>query len=232
MPAIDFPLHYQSQDSQEHFVPATGWGGLLGWYDPLVAIFAQERLFKQQLLVQSDICAGERVLDVGCGTGTLALAIASAKPECKVVAVDVDANVLQLARKKDALGQVEWRLGNASKLADKDASFHHIFCTLVLHHLLPAEKVRALDEIARLLVPSGKLHIADFCAPASTWARLRFLPVRLIDGWKRTECNVRGRLPGIIRSSGFSDVSEVGAYASLLGTIRCYQAKFTGTNIT
>jgi ubiquinone/menaquinone biosynthesis C-methylase UbiE len=197
----------------------------LGLYDPLVAICTQEKTFKEHLLRQATLPPGARVLDVGCGSGTLALGIVAAHPRAKVTAVDADRRILAQAKVKPLAEQVDWQVGNAVDLGFAADSFDCVFCSLLLHHLRPEEKVAALSEMARVLAPDGQLLLADYCRPASRMALLQFLPVRLLDGWHRTACNVRGRIPGLIRDAGFRNVSETLTVSSVLGTLRCFRGQ-------
>jgi release factor glutamine methyltransferase len=72
-----------------------------------------------ELLVERALAvwpAGQaRVADLGTGSGAIALALASARPAWRVVASDVSADALAVARANAAalqLSQVEWRLGS------------------------------------------------------------------------------------------------------------------------
>jgi release factor glutamine methyltransferase len=75
-----------------------------------------------ELLVEVALeLAPRRVLDVGTGSGAVALAVADELPDARVVAIDVAAPALELARENaDALGlgeRVELRLGTAADVA-------------------------------------------------------------------------------------------------------------------
>lgn len=206
------------------FVSATGFDFLLPWYDTLVQLATRERRFKNHLLDQAALKPGLRLLDVGCGTGTLLAAALRREPGLRAVGVDPDSRVLALAARKFET-PVSLQVAAAQQLPFDDGSFEVAVSSLVFHHLQPHEKSRALAEIARVLVPSGQLLLADFAAPASVLARLAFtLTVRLIDGWQRTACNVAGRLPQLLTDAGFSAPVQSLVLATPLGTLRCYLA--------
>ncbi len=209
------------------FVPATGLACFLKWYDPLVRLFAGETRFKAHLLSHVVTSLPARMLDVGCGSGTLALAIARQHPDIEIVGVDADPRILDQARRKMRAqqgAQVKWQLGDATQLSWPDESVDQVFCTLVFHHLRTTEKKLALAEFFRVLKPGGVLSLADFARPASQFARLRFITVRMIDGWQRTRCNDQGGLQQLMRQAGFDPVDETLALATLMGTIRCFCA--------
>jgi hypothetical protein len=68
--------------STRSFIPAAGHDFALPLYDPLVSLAGADA--RRQLLIdRARLSAGQRVLDVGCGTGTLAIAIKRAYPASK-----------------------------------------------------------------------------------------------------------------------------------------------------
>ena len=66
-------------------------------------------------LITEGLCkAGDRVLDVACGTGFVASRVnLVSKAECKIVGVDVNEAMLNAARKNPL---IEWHLGSVTKL--------------------------------------------------------------------------------------------------------------------
>jgi ubiquinone/menaquinone biosynthesis C-methylase UbiE len=68
------------------------------------------------------IRAGDKVLDVGCGTGVLAReAMGRVGPEGRVVGLDLNAGMLAVAARTEP--RIEWRQGDAVSLPFEDASF-------------------------------------------------------------------------------------------------------------
>ena len=201
-------------------VPATGWGIFLPWYDPLVAFFTRERIVKEHLLRVANLSDSQAVLDVGCGTGTLALALDDMNRGLVISAIDADSRALELASRKFSTRAIDLRRANATRLPFPDVSFDRVFCSLVMHHLAPEEKLKSACEMRRVLVDGGTAIIADFCLPSSSWAYLKFLPVRIIDGWHRTQCNLQGLLPSYFQDAGFANVQTQGVFETPLGTVR------------
>jgi ubiquinone/menaquinone biosynthesis C-methylase UbiE len=154
-----------------------------------------------------------------------------AQPNIQLFGVDADARMLRRAKDKLSLlngsgdsEDVVLTVASATRLPFPTDTFDVAVTSLVFHHLKPDEKRLALEELHRVLVPGGKLLLADFGHPSHIAAWLKFLPVRLLDGWRQTACNVRGRLPRLIRESGLSNATETLTLQTLLGTMRCYAA--------
>ena len=196
-------------------------------YDPLIRLTVRERRFKRRLLAEAALRPGFRVLDLGCGTGTLAVMAKRAEPGATVFAVDGDPAAIDLARQKIAREKIDVHLhmALAQQLPYPNRCFDRVLSTLVLHHLSHEGKVAALREVARVLAPTGELHLADFGRPANWLARAGFSLVRKFEGMENTEDNARGLLEEMMAGAGLADVRESASFATLFGTLRLYVAR-------
>src|SRR5918994_6652021 len=109
------------------------------------------------------LCLGERVVDVGCGAGIDSL-IAAKKvgPSGRVIGVDMTPSMLEKARdaaRESGLANVEFRRGYAEELPVDDGWADAVISNGVLN-LMP-DKAAALEEMARVLNPGGRLQIGD-----------------------------------------------------------------------
>lgn len=211
----------------DRYIPALGRAWLTSLYDPVVRWTTRERTFKTQLVTQADIRAGDRVLDLGCGTATLAILIKSRCPGATVVGLDGDPQVLRIAAEKVRAAGVEVDLEHAlvDRLPHADGSFDRVVSSLVFHHLSSDMKRRALTEALRVLRPGGQLHIADWGRPQDWVMRGAFALVQVFDGRATTEDNVAGRLPDMIAGAGFADVRETARLRTPLGTMSLYRGE-------
>jgi len=83
------------------------------------AIFGQ---WAPRLVDAARVSAGDRVLDVGCGTGVLARAAADrVAPAGQVTGIDINEGMLAVARRMGPL--VDWRQGDATDLPLPDESY-------------------------------------------------------------------------------------------------------------
>ena len=90
---------------------------------------------------------GMRILDAGCGTG--ALAVEAAQRGAEVVAIDVAATLVELARDRAptfAHGSIDFRVGDM--LDPELGRFDHIVAMDSLIHYEPVDVVRVLGTLA------------------------------------------------------------------------------------
>lgn len=200
------------------YIPALSFDCLTPLYDPLLRWGMRERDFKRKLGAQADIRKGYRVLDLGCGTGTLTIMLKKAHPHSELVGLDGDLKVLDLARRKADLAGVEitFDLGMAFELPYHNQSFDRVVSSLVVHHLSISDKPRAMQEVLRVLKPSGEFHLADFGLPATAYARL-IAP--LMRRFEEVADNIDGRLPGMMSAAGFQGVARMAQFHTVFGTL-------------
>jgi ubiquinone/menaquinone biosynthesis C-methylase UbiE len=206
-----------------HFIPAAGHDRLLPLYDPLNWLLGTAR-HRAWLVESAGVRAGERVLDLGCGTGDLALALKSRHPGALVSALDPDAKALGRARAKASAAGLEiaFEQGFGDALPYPDASFAHVVSSLVLHHLEPAQKDAALREVARVLAPGGSLHVLDFGPPSGAVTRAL---THLLHRGEAVGDQLAGNLLERMRAAGLVDVAERGRRSTALGSLSLYAAR-------
>ena len=107
----------------------------------------------------------DRVLDVAGGTGALAEALL---PRVGSITVS-DVSEAMLAHVGEG---VRTLVARAEQLPIPDDSFDLVVCVHALHHI--DRPVRAIDEMARVLVPGGRLVLEDFIADDDRGSALRW----------------------------------------------------------
>jgi arsenite methyltransferase len=107
--------------------------------------------------------SGENVIDIGSGAGLDSLIAARmVAPDGKVIGVDMTPAMLekaQSAAKAIAIENVEFRHGFAESLPIEDG-WADVAISNGVFNLVP-DKAVALQEIARVLKPGGRLQIGD-----------------------------------------------------------------------
>lgn len=105
--------------------------------------------------------AGERVLDVACGTGVVArVAAERVGPAGRVTGVDLNQGMITVARSLPAAkgAPIEWLERSALELGLDDASFDVVLCQQGLQFF--PDKARALEEMRRVLDRGGRLALS------------------------------------------------------------------------
>lgn len=101
--------------------------------------------------------AGQRVLDVACGTGVLAReAYLRVGADGMVAGLDSNPGMLSIAERLQPM--IKWRQGRAEALPYSDESFDGVVCQFGL--MFFDDRLRALTEMMRVLVPGGHLSLA------------------------------------------------------------------------
>jgi ubiquinone/menaquinone biosynthesis C-methylase UbiE len=213
--------------ARDGYLPALRFPALTRLYDPVVGLTSRERRFKELLVDQAAPEAGQRILDLGCGTGTLAIQVKQRQPDADVVGLDADPAMLSQAREKAGRAGVELTLteGMSNELPFEDGSFDRVLSTLFFHHLDPEPKRQTVREIARVLRKGGELHVADWGRPSDPVMAVAFLGIRLLDGFENTAENARGELPAIFEEAGLERAEQTDRLRTVLGTLALYRAE-------
>jgi len=135
------------------------------YYDQRFAIVHDAQTARQAVaevegLLGRRLVAGERVLDVGCGTGYLAAGIRRARPDVDVVGSDLSSGMLDRARAAGAWPLVQ---GDATGLPVRAGSVDLVVARGVLHHLPDVRA--ALAEWRRVLRPGGAVVLLSEPTP-------------------------------------------------------------------
>ena len=109
------------------------------------------------------VCAGDRVLDAGCGYGGSALWLA-ANAGCEVTGVTVVPYQVEKARKearkRGLESKVAFELGDYADTRFPDRSFDVVWGLESVVHAV--DKARFLREASRLLRPGGRMLISEY----------------------------------------------------------------------
>jgi ubiquinone/menaquinone biosynthesis C-methylase UbiE len=165
--------------------------------------------FGQQTIDRLSLNAGDRVLDVCCGTGASALpAAVRVGPTGQVLGCDLAESLLQLGRDKaqrQGLNNIEFRCGDFENLGLPDASFDAVVCVFGIFFV--PDMTAAIQELWRLVRPGGQLAI-------TSWGKQVFEPANQMF-WQTIEAE----RPDLVKQfTPWDRISEPAGLQSLLET--------------
>jgi SAM-dependent methyltransferase len=134
------------------------WAG--GAYEVIGERFAGA---SAEALKAVDVGAGDKLLDVACGTGNASIPAARAGAE--VTGLDLTPRLLDIARERAAHAgvEVEWVEGDAEDLPFEDGTFDAVIS--VFGSMFAPDQRKAAAELARVLKPGGRLAVAAWTPP-------------------------------------------------------------------
>jgi len=114
----------------------------------------------------SGMKAGDKVLDVCCGTGDQVFYYA--KRGIIAAGIDLDIKMIKMAKKdkrRKDLKNVSFQIADASSLPFKDNSFDYASISFALHEKERAVRDKIISEMKRVVKKGGNLIFIDFQVP-------------------------------------------------------------------
>jgi ubiquinone/menaquinone biosynthesis C-methylase UbiE len=213
---------------KEKFIPAFDFQFLTKLFDSFITFTIPEKRIKEELIDLMNIREEDRILDFGCGTGTLLMLGKQKHPEAYFEGIDIDPKILAIAKSKIDKQKIDVTLieYDGGSLPQDNNSIDKAMTSLMMHHLTTDKKSKALEEIFRVLVMGGTLHIADFGKQKN--------PIFVFIGniaakfEQEVEANFKGLLPELMTNAGFKNVQTLKTYNTKLGTICNYSGEKRG----
>ena len=158
-----------------------GWQRVADKYDSVWSRSTRE--FIPPLLELTDVQAGMRVLDVGCGPGYVGAA--AADRGAIVTGIDFSGEMISIAQK--FFPALEFQVGDAQQLPFGNEMFDRVLMSFALLHV--SDPAKACSEACRVLRPGGKFGFTVWAPPAVN------LYARLIDDALDAHADLNVRLP-------------------------------------
>ncbi len=162
----------------------------------------------KMIIELAKIKAGDKVLDVGCGSGNLTLtAKRYAGSSGSAYGIDASPEMIEVARKKAKQSgtNVTFEVGLIEQLPFPEATFDVVISRLVIHHLPDDLKRQGFAEIFRVLKPGGVFFLTDFKSPANPI--LAHVTSLLVGHKMMMQSNV-SYLPPMLMQAGFTSVTS------------------------
>ncbi|MCH7728775.1 MAG: class I SAM-dependent methyltransferase [Planctomycetes bacterium] len=108
------------------------------------------------------------ILDLGTGTALLPIELCKQADDCRVMAVDLSVNMLDLARYNieadGMIEQIQLAHVDAKDLPYDDGMFQLVISNSIVHHI--PSPLQALREAVRVTASGGRLFFRDLLRPA------------------------------------------------------------------
>ena len=132
---------------------AKGAESVWNWSSPAGQVRAGRRA--SYFISQAKMKAGDKVLEIGCGTGLFTRKVYSATG-ASIIATDISEELL--AEASGQLSGVTFQKEDAMSMSFANDTFDVVFGSSVLHHL---DLEKSLVEIFRVLKPGGRMVFAE-----------------------------------------------------------------------
>ncbi len=195
-------------------------------YDFAMNLLTLGFLTKLKKSIATFVDAGDRVLDLGCGTGTLAHMLL--ENGATVVGIDSNKGMLNVAR-QNVPGGLYLHL-DITQLDERfdEGSFDVIVSTLVFSELKAAERRFALRQVMRLLKPTGRMYLGDEVIPSNAFFRLSYYLVRIpmaFITWVVTQNTTQALSTDIMDELKAVGFQVTRLQASFFGMLNLFEAK-------
>lgn len=215
------------QNKTTSYIPALGYDFLTAYYDLAIKLTMPEKKFRRILIEEINPQDGELILEFGFGTGQNLILVKNQNRNIKLTGLDIDPKVKDIANYKLDKNKhsVQLDLYSGNMFPYSDNHFDKIYSCLVFHQLDAYTKTNCLKEIYRVLKPEGELIIADWGKASNLVMRLTFGLVQLLDGFKTTNDNVKGKMLEYISSVGFKNVQITQSINTAIGTFSYFSGR-------
>lgn len=166
--SLDSPLYQGVADNKAYHQR------IIESYDKRSTVYDDHVWAREWSIQTVDFCppkAGEKVLDIACGTGTIAFYIAGKiGPEGSVTGVDISTGMINRCHEKlkeSNCTNLKFEYGDAERLEYPANSFDRIYCSAGLYWMVNPQA--ALRHWFELLKPQGRIGLTAWPENSFVW---------------------------------------------------------------
>ncbi len=161
------------------------------------------------MLALAASAAPGRVLDIGCGTGYLLRQLARHYPQATELAgIDPAPSMIEAAAASADDERLRFSSGAAERLSYPEGSFDLVVSTTSFDHW--SDQQAGLRECARVLVPGGRLILADLF---SIWL------IPTLTGGRRGKARTQRRASQLLSAAGFTSIAWHDLHAIIIKAV-------------
>jgi demethylmenaquinone methyltransferase/2-methoxy-6-polyprenyl-1,4-benzoquinol methylase len=127
-----------------------------------------DKIWRRKAINNLKSVSPKRILDIATGTGDLAIASLRLHPN-EIIGVDISEEMLAIGRKKvekkGLAGQIRFEKGDSEQLNFPEGHFDAAMAAFGVRNFENLQK--GIDEIYRVLAPSGRLVVLEFSQPTN-----------------------------------------------------------------
>ena len=146
-----------------------------------------------------------KILDAACGPARILLKMRRKLAEAELTGIDIDPKILSIARKITKNNDIELIHSSITQLPFKTDSFDVVISSLAFHHLANEDRVRAYEEIFRIIKPGGEFLLYDIDVPVNRLGTMIFV---LVKNFEKLD-EVRDGLGDQLKAHKFTNIKNL-----------------------
>jgi cyclopropane fatty-acyl-phospholipid synthase-like methyltransferase len=200
-------------DDRSWLFQLNGFNLHIGYFDDQDPTIDPKERHTDILIDEVNLGRGQRLLDVGCGFGRPAIRFAQ-RTEADVLGINVSEEQIRTAKSLAAEAGVSDRarfeIANANCLPYPESSFDAVWAVETLMYL--PDRLTALQEICRVLVPGGIFVLSDYTERVELTTTQR---AALAEGFTVDSLPTSEQYDELVAAAGFTTVRSEDATAHL-----------------